>query len=93
MTRPDRTATARRTAPPRGGRTAIGVAVTIALVLATVVALVAGTGGGETTSTVAFDRETQVLEFTATTFDGETVASQRLRGTCLLYTSPSPRDS
>jgi len=80
MTRPDRTATARRTAPPRGGRTAIGVAVTIALVLATVVALVGGTGGDDAGTSVAYDRQTQVLDFTATTFDGEAVASKQLRG-------------
>lgn len=81
MTRHDRTASTRQTAaPPRRGRPPTGIAVVTALVLATVVALVVGTGGDDARSAVAYDRETQVLEFTATTFDGQTVASQQLRG-------------
>ncbi len=81
MTRHDRTATARRrTPPPRRRRPAVGTAVAVALVLATVVALVVGTGDDDARSTVAYDRETQVLDFTATTFDGKVVASEQLRG-------------
>ena len=81
MTRHDRTATGRTATPPRRGRPATGIAVAIALVLATVVALVIGTGGDNAAGTsVAYDRQTQVLDFTATTFEGKTVASQQLRG-------------
>jgi thiol-disulfide isomerase/thioredoxin len=81
MARHDRTATARRrTPPPRRRRPAVGTAVAVALVLATVVALVVGTGDDDARSTVAYDRETQVLDFTATTFDGKVVASEQLRG-------------
>ncbi len=81
MTRHDRTAMARRrTPPPRRRRPAVGTAVAVALVLATVVALVVGTGDDDARSTVAYDRESQVLDFTATTFDGKVVASEQLRG-------------
>jgi len=66
--------------PLRRRRPAVGIAAAVALVLATVTALVVGTGDDEARSTVVYDRQTQVLEFTATTFDGQAVASQQLRG-------------
>ena len=75
-----RTTSKRRTTPPRRGRRGTGIAVAVALVLATVVALVVGTGGDDARTSVAYDRQTQVLDFTATTFDGKSVASQQLRG-------------
>ena len=81
MTRHERTAPARRRTPPPGrSRPAVGIAAAVALALATVVALVVGNGDDGARSTVAYDRQTQVLDFTATTFDGEAVASQQLRG-------------
>jgi thiol-disulfide isomerase/thioredoxin len=40
-----------------------------------------GRGGGGEASSVAFDRESGVLDFRAQTFQGETVDSSELRGT------------
>jgi len=51
-----------------------------ALVVAVVTTTTTGRAGGDASS-VAFDRETGVLDFRASTFTGDTVDSSELRGT------------
>ena len=77
----DTTTTTTHGAPTPRRRPLVGGVAGLALAAAAVVALTVGTPGNDATSTVSFDRSTQVLDFAGTTFDGEPVGSEQLRGT------------
>jgi len=75
---PQRSASSRRSP-------VVAVLVALGLVLAVVAALVSTSrGGGDDALAVAYDRESQVLDFRAATFAGQEVDSAELRGTPLV---------